>query len=278
MLKLSRRLDADFRVLRYDRRGYGRSFPHAGPFTMDAQVSDLVGLLAGRTGGAGRPQLWREHRPRRRRSASRSGCRRCRLRDAAVVGAVVAGHHRRSDRRRRGGQASGSRRAVHAADARRSALGGATRADQGRLVATRASAMVEELADLRRNRPWDRRTHHGSGRHRVRQSRRGPSSTRDETCGGELGCPRRRTCRLPARRAAEPSGPVQDRSGRPAAAEGRPPWPWSRTGYRDRDVDVGTEERTGDIVWCRQTAVPDLAGAVLQGRPLRPHAERQAGR
>ena len=48
MLKLSRRLDADFRVLRYDRRGYGRSFPHAGPFTMDTQVDDLVTLLAGR--------------------------------------------------------------------------------------------------------------------------------------------------------------------------------------------------------------------------------------
>jgi pimeloyl-ACP methyl ester carboxylesterase len=48
MLKLSRRLDADFRVLRYDRRGYGRSFPHDGPFTMGAQVDDLVVLLAGR--------------------------------------------------------------------------------------------------------------------------------------------------------------------------------------------------------------------------------------
>jgi len=48
MLKLSRRLDMDHRVLRYDRRGYGRSFPHDGPFTMDAQVGDLVGLLAGR--------------------------------------------------------------------------------------------------------------------------------------------------------------------------------------------------------------------------------------
>lgn len=48
MLKLSRRLDTDFRVLRYDRRGYGRSFPHPGPFSMDAQVSDLVALLVGR--------------------------------------------------------------------------------------------------------------------------------------------------------------------------------------------------------------------------------------
>ncbi|HZX56412.1 MAG TPA: alpha/beta hydrolase, partial [Ilumatobacteraceae bacterium] len=48
MLKLSRRLDSDFRVLRYDRRGYGRSFPHPGPFMMAGQIDDLVGLLAGR--------------------------------------------------------------------------------------------------------------------------------------------------------------------------------------------------------------------------------------
>ena len=48
LLKLSRRLDDRFRVLRYDRRGYGRSAPHGGPFTMDGQVADLVEVLAGR--------------------------------------------------------------------------------------------------------------------------------------------------------------------------------------------------------------------------------------
>ena len=48
MLRLSRQLDDDFRVLRYDRRGYGRSFPHDGPFTMGAQVADLAELLDGR--------------------------------------------------------------------------------------------------------------------------------------------------------------------------------------------------------------------------------------
>jgi len=48
MLRLSRRLDHDLRVLRYDRRGYGRSVPHPGPFDMAAQVADLVALLAGR--------------------------------------------------------------------------------------------------------------------------------------------------------------------------------------------------------------------------------------
>ena len=48
MLRLSRRLDEDFRVARYDRRGYGKSIPHGGPFDMAAQVADLVGVIAGR--------------------------------------------------------------------------------------------------------------------------------------------------------------------------------------------------------------------------------------
>ena len=48
MLRLSRRLDETHRVLRYDRRGYGRSKPHPGPFSMDAQVDDLLELLDGR--------------------------------------------------------------------------------------------------------------------------------------------------------------------------------------------------------------------------------------
>lgn len=45
MLKLSRRLDDRFRVTRYDRRGYGRSTPHPGPFSMDGQVADLDAVL-----------------------------------------------------------------------------------------------------------------------------------------------------------------------------------------------------------------------------------------
>lgn len=48
MVMLSRRLDEDHRVLRYDRRGYGRSAPHAGPFTMDAHVADAAALIDGR--------------------------------------------------------------------------------------------------------------------------------------------------------------------------------------------------------------------------------------
>ncbi len=48
LLRLSRWLDHDHRVLRYDRRGYGRSAPHPGPFSMEYQVADLAQLLRGR--------------------------------------------------------------------------------------------------------------------------------------------------------------------------------------------------------------------------------------
>ena len=53
LLKLSRRLDDAFRVTRYDRRGYGRSAPHPGPFGIDQQVADLEGVIA--DAGAGAP-------------------------------------------------------------------------------------------------------------------------------------------------------------------------------------------------------------------------------
>ena len=45
LLKLSRRLDDRFRVTRFDRRGYGRSRPHPGPFGMAQQVEDLVEVV-----------------------------------------------------------------------------------------------------------------------------------------------------------------------------------------------------------------------------------------
>lgn len=45
LLKLSRRLDERFHVVRYDRRGYGRSRPHPGPFGVDEQVVDLGDVI-----------------------------------------------------------------------------------------------------------------------------------------------------------------------------------------------------------------------------------------
>jgi pimeloyl-ACP methyl ester carboxylesterase len=56
LLKLSRRLDERFRVSRYDRRGYGRSNPHPGPFDMEHQVADLVEII-GRDSRAGSPTV-----------------------------------------------------------------------------------------------------------------------------------------------------------------------------------------------------------------------------
>jgi pimeloyl-ACP methyl ester carboxylesterase len=45
MTKLGRRLEDRLRVTRFDRRGYGRSVPHAGPFGIDQQVDDLVRVI-----------------------------------------------------------------------------------------------------------------------------------------------------------------------------------------------------------------------------------------
>ena len=48
MLRLARQLHDEFRVLRYDRRGYAKSWPHSGPFGIAHQAADLVELLDGR--------------------------------------------------------------------------------------------------------------------------------------------------------------------------------------------------------------------------------------
>jgi pimeloyl-ACP methyl ester carboxylesterase len=45
LLRLSRRLDATHRVVRYDRRGYGRSATIGPPWTIEANVGDLEELL-----------------------------------------------------------------------------------------------------------------------------------------------------------------------------------------------------------------------------------------
>lgn len=48
MARVARQLHHRFRVVRYDRRGYARSFPHPGPFSVADQVSDLEAILDGR--------------------------------------------------------------------------------------------------------------------------------------------------------------------------------------------------------------------------------------
>lgn len=53
LLRLSRRLSDRFRVVRYDRRGYGRSAEVGPPFTIATHVDDLAVLLEHATGGNG---------------------------------------------------------------------------------------------------------------------------------------------------------------------------------------------------------------------------------
>lgn len=48
MLRVRRALQDDFRVVRYDRRGYGRSLRTGPPRSFDQQVDDLADLLDGR--------------------------------------------------------------------------------------------------------------------------------------------------------------------------------------------------------------------------------------
>jgi pimeloyl-ACP methyl ester carboxylesterase len=48
MALLARHIQASHRVLRYDRRGYGRSWPHSGPFSVENQVEDLLALIDNR--------------------------------------------------------------------------------------------------------------------------------------------------------------------------------------------------------------------------------------
>jgi pimeloyl-ACP methyl ester carboxylesterase len=48
MALLARHIQGSHQVLRYDRRGYGKSWPHPGPFSVDNQVDDLVSLVGDR--------------------------------------------------------------------------------------------------------------------------------------------------------------------------------------------------------------------------------------
>ncbi len=55
LLRLSRRLSDRFHVIRYDRRGYGRSAAVGPPFAVADNVDDLERLIEERTGGRGVP-------------------------------------------------------------------------------------------------------------------------------------------------------------------------------------------------------------------------------
>ncbi|MDO8391947.1 MAG: alpha/beta hydrolase [Actinomycetota bacterium] len=153
MLRLSRRLDHDLCVVRYDRRGYGRSVPHPGPFDMAAQVDDLVDLLSGR------PAIIVGH------SYGGNVALTTAARHPHLVRGVVIYESPLSWEPWWSSTSLGARAVEMAHDPEAAAeefmrrmLGSARwEALPERTRATRRAeglAMVSELADLRRNRPW----------------------------------------------------------------------------------------------------------------------------
>lgn len=48
MLRVSRQLQKDARIIRYDRRGYAKNVEHHGPFDVGSNTDDLVDVLGGR--------------------------------------------------------------------------------------------------------------------------------------------------------------------------------------------------------------------------------------
>jgi hypothetical protein len=252
MLKLSRRLDADFRVLRYDRRGYGRSSPHPGPFTMAGQVADLVNLLAGRRRSAGRPQLRRRRRADDRRS------------HPDLVAGVAVYETPLSWLPWWPNTTAGS---IAIAEQRDTRLGaeqfmqrilGARRweALPERVKEVRrleGVALVAELSDLRDNQPWHAEKHHRAGDHGLRKPGVAAPSSRNGVRRRAARLSGRRTAGLPSRRSAESSRPVPDGDHRPAAAGDRHALHERSLGRagsgnrRRRDLDVVTQERAGDV-------------------------------
>ena len=91
MLRLSRRLSDRFHVIRYDRRGYGRSAAGGPPFTVADNVDDLERLVRRTHRRAGRrarlrAQLRRQHRARPRGASARPRAAGRGVRDARCRG------------------------------------------------------------------------------------------------------------------------------------------------------------------------------------------------
>jgi pimeloyl-ACP methyl ester carboxylesterase len=157
LLKLSRRLDGTYRVTRYDRRGYGRSHPHPGPFDLDGQLADLGEVLqtarasepvvlVGHSYGGNVALAFADRRPER-------------------VAAVVTYESPLSWEPWWPSDSAGGSAVAHRSDPEQAAelfMRGLIGDDRWERLppATRAArrnegvAMVAELADLRRRAPW----------------------------------------------------------------------------------------------------------------------------
>ncbi len=158
LLKLSRRLDRLFRVTRYDRRGYGRSCSHTGPFSMPAQVDDLASVIRNAVDALG-PSIVVGHSYGGNVALAAAECH------PGLIGAVVTYESPLSwepwwPQDSAGGDAMAWRDdPEEAAERFMRRLIGDDRWDRLPLssrTARRAEgpAMVDELSDLRRHAPW----------------------------------------------------------------------------------------------------------------------------
>jgi len=156
LLRLSRRLDATHRVVRYDRRGYGRSVDVGPPWTVEANIDDLEEMLSA-TGSE--PALVFGH------SFGGNVALGLAARRPDLIAGVVVYETPLSWLHWWPGDSAGA--AAMAADD----PGAAAEAFMRRLVGdavwerlppskraerrAEGAAMVDELADLRRGAPWD---------------------------------------------------------------------------------------------------------------------------
>ncbi len=196
MLKLSRRLDEQYRVLRYDRRGYGHSAHHPGPFNMAGQVEDLFGLLNGRRA------VLIGH------SYGGNVVLAAATRHSELVAGVVVYEAPLSFEPWWPTSTAGAL-VIKAAGQSRSAAEDAAEAFMRRLIGderwlalpertrnTRRSegpALVNELADLRENRPWSADDVKvpllvGYGSHAAEHRRKGMKQVADLVAGAQLVC------------------------------------------------------------------------------------------
>ncbi len=157
LLRLSRRLSDRFRVIRYDRRGYGRSAALPGPFTVAAHVEDLDQLLETATEGRG-ARLAFGHSFGGNIVLALAQRRPELIERAAIYETPLSWMPWWPDNTA-GGAALGSADGADAAEAfMRRLVGDAKweRLPRATRAARRAEgvAMVEELADLRREAPW----------------------------------------------------------------------------------------------------------------------------
>ena len=261
LLKLSRRLDDRCRVLRYDRRGYGRSTPHDGPFGIDEQVADLVALLDGRPavvfghsyGGNVALALADRH--------PEAGPGRRRLRGAAAVARLVAGRRPPAARRAASdGRPGRRRRALHAPDGRRREVGAAARRRPARRGATEGVTMVGELADLRERAPWDPARHPRAGRGDARLGRQRAPPPVDVPPRAVLA-----DCPVVTIEGARHFGPNTHPD---AVAAVSPTWsPERRATVTSRPKNVHVVSSVAPAA----SVSADLVGAVLQRLALPPH-------